>query len=66
MVDDVLTVRRNPYLLHLSNLAWNCVFRILDEVNFKAKFSRLPQFKPDLIPTPGTPKELPTTPDVAL
>jgi len=40
--------------------------RILDQVNFKAKFNQLPQFKPELIPTPGTPKELPTTPDVVL
>lgn len=39
---------------------------ILDQVNFKAQFSQLPQFKPELIPTPGTPKELPTTPDVVL
>ena len=41
-------------------------FRILDKVHFKAKFSQLPQFKPELIPTLGTPKELPTTPDVVL
>nr|XP_026689957.1 protein capicua homolog isoform X4 [Ciona intestinalis] len=40
--------------------------RILDQVNFKAQFSQLPQLKPELIPTPGTPKELPTTPDVVL
>nr|CAB3231215.1 capicua Cic protein /capicua homolog [Phallusia mammillata] len=40
--------------------------RILDQVNFKAQFSQLPKFKPELIPTPGTPKELPTTPDVVL
>uniref|UniRef100_H2YHF2 Uncharacterized protein n=1 Tax=Ciona savignyi TaxID=51511 RepID=H2YHF2_CIOSA len=36
--------------------------RILDQVNFTAQFSQLPQLKAELIPTPGTPKELPTTP----
>ncbi|XP_076803741.1 protein capicua homolog isoform X1 [Clavelina lepadiformis] len=40
--------------------------RILEIVNFKAQFSQLPQFKPELVPKPGTPKELPTTPDVVL
>nr|XP_039258888.1 protein capicua homolog [Styela clava] len=40
--------------------------RILCQVNFKEQFSQLPQFKPELVPTPGTPKELPTTPDVLL
>lgn len=40
--------------------------RILDQVNFEKKFQNLPQLKPELIPTPGTPKELPTTPDLLL
>jgi len=40
--------------------------RILNQVNFEKKFQSLPQLKPELIPTPGTPKELPTTPDLLL
>jgi len=30
------------------------------------QFKQLPKFKPELMPTPGTPKELPTTPDAVL